>query len=158
MLAGSYVYVYKYVCRETDIFFFLFFTTFSFTFRLSIRRSFFFFFFYYFLIYLPSIYSKIFFFLFFTTFSLTFCLSIRRSSISSRLVGIEVLVLRIRVAYSVVDLSGTLPSVFLYSVIFVILSAGVGVTNIRSSLRSTTFEASGKFILSFVTFRFLIIK
>lgn len=89
------------------------------------------------------------FFFFFITFSLTFCLSIRRSSISSRLVGIEMLVLRIRVEYSVVDLSAALPSVFLYSLIFVILSAGVRVTNI-SSLRSTTFEASGKFILSFV--------
>lgn len=87
-----------------------------------------------------------FFFIFFFTFSLTFCLSIRRSSISSRLVGIEMLGLRIRVEYSVADLSGALPpTLFFSSVIFVILSAGVTprVTNI-SSLRSTAFEASGK--------------
>lgn len=88
----------------------------------------------------------LFFFFFYFTFSLTFCLSIRRSSISSRLVGIEMLGLRIRVEYSVADLSGALPpTLFFSSVIFVILSAGVTprVTNI-SSLRSTAFEASGK--------------
>lgn len=88
----------------------------------------------------------LFFFFFYFTFSLTFCLSIRRSSISSRLVGIEMLVLPIRVEYSVSDLSGALPpTLFFSSVIFVILSAGVTprVTNI-SSLRSTAFEASGK--------------
>lgn len=88
----------------------------------------------------------LFFFFFYFTFSLTFCLSIRRSSISSRLVGIEMLVLRIRVEYSVADLSGALPpTLFFSSVIFVILSADVTprVTNI-SSLRSTAFEASGK--------------